>query len=149
LWTEKRVAEYAESLNVETGPPLAILSIEKLGIQVAVYNGADEFNMNRGVGRIKGTAPVGASGNLGIAGHRDGFFRGLKGIALGDRIDLQTTGGTVTYSVSSILIVDPDDVSVLDPTGEPTITLVTCYPFYYVGHAPKRFIVKAAAEHVL
>jgi len=149
LWTEKRIAEYEESLKVEAGQPLAILSIDKLHLQVPVYNGADEFNMNRGVGRIKGTAPVDAGGNLGIAGHRDGFFRGLKDIALGDRIDLQTTRGTMTYAVSSILIVDPDDVSVLDPTGEPTITLVTCYPFYYVGHAPKRFIVKAAAEYVL
>lgn len=147
LWTAKRIAEYEESLKVEAEPPLAILSIGKLDIQVPVYNGADDFNMNRGVGRIKGTAPIDADGNLGIAGHRDGFFRGLKDIALGDRIDLQTARGVVAYTVSSILIVEPDDVSVLDPTGEQTITLVTCYPFFYVGHAPKRFIVKATAEH--
>jgi sortase A len=147
LWAEKRIAEYEESLKVEAGPPLAILSIDKLHLQVPVYNGADEFNLNRGVGRIKGTARVDAKGNLGIAGHRDGFFRGLKDIAPGDRIDLQTNRGVVAYSVSSILIVEPDDVSVLEPTGEQTITLVTCYPFYYVGHAPKRFIVKATAEH--
>jgi sortase A len=102
--------------------------------------------MNRGVGRIRGTAQLDVEGNLGIAGHRDGFFRGLKDVAVGDRIELQTTGGLTTYSVDSILIVDPDDVFVLDPTTDQTITLVTCYPFYYVGHAPKRFIVKAKAE---
>jgi sortase A len=147
LWTAKRIAEYEESLKVEAEPPLAILSIGRLDIQVPVYNGADDFNMNRGVGRIKGTAPIDADGNLGIAGPRDGFFRGLKDIALGDRIDLQTARGVVAYTVSSILIVEPDDVSVLDPTGEQTITLVTCYPFFDVGHAPKRFIVKATAEH--
>jgi len=147
LWTPKRIAEYEESLKVQAEPPLALLKIEKLDIQVPVYNGADDFNLNRGVGRIIGTAPIDAEGNLGIAGHRDGFFRGLKDVAVGDRIDLQTANGEVAYSVSSILIVDPADVSVLDPTDEQTITLVTCYPFYYVGHAPKRFIVKATAEH--
>jgi sortase A len=147
LWTPKRIAEYEESLKVEAEPPLALLTIEKLDIQVPVYNGADDFNLNRGVGRIIGTAPIDAYGNLGIAGHRDGFFRGLKDVAVGDRIELQTAKGGVAYSVSSIQIVDPTDVSVLDPTNEQTITLVTCYPFYYVGHAPKRFIVKATAEH--
>ena len=87
--------------------------------------------------------------NLGIAGHRDGFFRPLKDIALGDVMTLQTTRGTESFKVSSIDIVDPSDVSVLAPTETSTITLVTCYPFYYVGHAPKRFIVKATAEHFL
>ena len=67
----------------------------------------------------------------------------------GDRIELSTAGGTITYSVSSITIVEPEDVHVLAPTQERTLTLVTCYPFYYVGHAPKRFIVKATAEHSL
>lgn len=148
LWTEKRISEYEESLKVAAGLPLAILTIAKLDIQVPVYNGADDFNMNRGVGRIKGTAAIDATGNLGIAGHRDGFFRGLKDIEVGDPIGLQTANGEVAYTVSSIQIVEPDDVSVLDPTTEQTITLVTCYPFYYVGHAPKRYIVKAKAEHV-
>jgi sortase A len=146
LWAEKRIAEYRESLKIEAEPPVAIMSIDRLDIQVPVFDGADDFNMNRGVGRIRGTARLDVVGNLGIAGHRDGFFRGLKDVEVGDRIDLQTTGGLTTYSVDSILIVDPDDVFVLDPTSDQTITLVTCYPFYYVGHAPKRFIVKAKAE---
>ena len=148
-WADKRVAEYEESLKVEAGPPLAVMTIGKLDIQVPVYDGADDFNLNRGVARIRGTAKVDAEGNLGIAGHRDGFFRGLKDIAMGDRIELQTGRGEVSYTVSSIEIVEPSDVSFLAPTPERTITLVTCYPFYYVGHAPKRYIVKAKAEHLL
>jgi sortase A len=148
-WAEKRIREYEESLKVAGDPPLAVLTINHLDIAVPVYNGTDEFNLNRGVGRIKGTAWVDTEGNLGIAGHRDGFFRPLKDIEIGDNMQLQTAGGTVTYAVSSIEIVEPDDVSVLSPTDERTITLVTCYPFYYVGHAPKRYIVKATAEHSL
>jgi sortase A len=149
LWADKRIREYHESLRVEAGPPLAVMTIANLDIQVPVYDGADDFNLNRGVGRIKGTARVGANGNLGIAGHRDGFFRGLKDVALGDRIELLTVSGTEAYTVSSIEIVDPGDVYVLAPSEKKTITLVTCYPFYYVGHAPQRYIVKAIAEHSL
>ena len=148
-WADKRVTEYEESLKVEAGPPLAVMTIDKLGIQVPVYDGADDFNLNRGVARIRGTARVDADGNLGIAGHRDGFFRGLKDIAMGDHIELQTTRGKAVYTVSSITIVEPGDVFVLAPTPERTITLVTCYPFYFVGQAPKRYIVKATAEHLL
>jgi sortase A len=149
LWAEQRIREYRESLLVEADAPLAVMSIDKLGIQVPVYDGTDEFNLNRGVGRIEGTASVGGAGNLGIAGHRDSFFRGLKDVTIGDGIDLLTVSGTEAYTVSSIEIVDPSDVWVLNPTEEKTITLVTCYPFYYVGHAPKRYIVKATAEHSL
>jgi len=149
LWADKRIREYEQSLQVEAAPPLAVLSIAKLDIEVPVYDGADDFNLNRGVGRIRGTARVGSQGNLGIAGHRDGFFRGLKDIAVGDGIDLLTADGTETYTVSSIAIVDPSDVSVLVPTAEKSLTLVTCYPFYYVGHAPERYIVKATAGHSL
>jgi len=149
LWADKRIREYEESLQVEAGPPLALLTIDKVDIEVPVYNGTDEFNLNRGVGRIIGTAHLEAEGNLGIAGHRDGFFRGLKDVEVGDEIRFQTARGEVLYTVSSILIVDPSDVSVLAPTPERTLTLVTCYPFYYVGHAPKRYIVTATAEHLL
>lgn len=149
LWADRRIAEYEESLKIDAGNPLAVMTIGRLGIQVPVYDGADDFNLNRGVARIKGTASVDSSGNLGVAGHRDGFFRGLKDITMGDYVELQTTRGTTRYAVSSIEIVDPSDVSVLAPTSERTITLVTCYPFYFVGHAPKRYIVKAKAEHQL
>jgi len=146
-WDPKRIREYQESLAVAAEPPLAVMSIDKLDIEVPVYDGADDFNLNRGVARITGTARIDASGNLGIAGHRDGFFRGLKDITIGDSIELQTHRGRTRYTVAAIDIVDPSDVSVLSPTESPTLTLVTCYPFYYVGHAPKRFIVRATAEH--
>lgn len=149
LWADQRIRDYEESLKVEAAPPLAVMTIDKLDIQVPVYDGTDDFNLNRGVGRIAGTAAVGAEGNLGIAGHRDGFFRGLKDAAIGDRIDLLTGQGSLAYTISSIDIVDPGDVWVLAPTDLATMTLVTCYPFYYVGQAPKRFIVKATAEHSL
>lgn len=149
LWSEQRVIDYENSRLSETNLPQAVLTIEKLGIQVPVYDGATDLNLDRGVARIKGTGTIDGQGNLGIAGHRDGFFRPLKDIAVGDRIELQTSGGIVNYTVSSMEIVDPSNVSVLGPTTNSTITLVTCYPFYYVGHAPKRFIVKAEAEHLL
>ena len=149
LWAANRISEYRDSIQIEADPPLAVMKIENLGIHVPVYNGTDEFNLNRGVGRIKGTARLDEPGNLGIAGHRDGFFRGLKDIEIGETIELQTARGSVNYSVSSITIVDPSDISVLAETDDPTITLVTCYPFYYVGHAPQRYIVKAIAEHFL
>lgn len=146
LWSDNRIAEYQQSLLQETDPPLGILRIERLNIEVPIYNGTDEFILNRGVGRIKGTARIDGNGNLGIAGHRDGFFRGLKDIKPGDVLELQTLHEVTQYRVGSTVIVDPSDVSVLAPTAARTMTLVTCYPFYFVGHAPKRFIVQAAAE---
>ncbi len=142
LWSSKRIDDYHEGNEQRDDPPLAIMSIETLDLKVPIYNGTDEINLNRGAGRIKGTAWIDSPGNLGIAGHRDGFFRVLKDIQLGDSIDMLTHQGKTEFVVSSITIVDPTDVSVLAPTDESTITLVTCYPFYFVGHAPKRYIVK-------
>jgi sortase A len=142
LWSSKRVDDYHESNTQRSDAPLAILSIDELDLKVPVYNGTDEINLNRGAGRIKGTARVDSVGNLGIAAHRDGFFRVLKDIEIGDSIDMLTHQGKTEFVVSSITIVDPSDISVLAPTDDPTITLVTCYPFYFVGHAPKRYIVK-------
>lgn len=143
LWSEKRIREHQASLQAPADAPRAILDIGHLGIRVPVYNGADEFNLNRGVARIIGTGRVGEGGNLGIAGHRDGFFRPLKDIEIGDTLALETYAGTETYRVASIDIVDATELSVLAPTDTPTVTLVTCYPFYFVGNAPQRFIVKA------
>ena len=148
-WSASAIKNYEESLKVVKELPLAVLTIDKLNIQVPVYDGTEDVTLDRGVGRIKGTAPINGVGNLGIAGHRDGFFRPLKDIVVGDSMELLTTTGVVNYKVTSIVIVDPGDVSVLSPTKKATITLVTCYPFYFVGHAPKRYIVKAEAEHLL
>ena len=143
LWSPKRIAAYQDTLSQETDRPLAVLRISKINLEVPVFNDTSDFTLNRGVGRILGTARVGEAGNLGIAGHRDGFFRGLQSISPGDAIELVTPRRSGQYAVSEIRIVTPDDVSVLRPTAVPTVTLVTCFPFYFVGHAPKRYIVIA------
>jgi sortase A len=141
LWSAKRIGAYRDSLARQFAPAVAILRIPKLGIEVAVFDGTDEVVLNRGVGRIIGSTRVGESGNIGIAGHRDGFFRALKDIAEGDVMTLSSPSATTTYSVDQIEIVTPDVVSVLAPRAGPSVTLVTCYPFYYAGDAPQRYIV--------
>ena len=146
LWSSKRVEAYKDSLRKKEDRPLAVLRIPKIHLEVPVYNNTDDLTLNRGVGRILGTARVGEGGNLGIAGHRDGFFRGLKDVALGDEIKLARSGKSDTYVVEKIQIVNPEDVSVLHPTRVPSLTLVTCFPFYYVGSAPQRFIVHASLK---
>lgn len=143
LWSEKRVRDYKASLKEHFDLPLAVLRIPKIGLEVAVLEGTDDLTLNRGVGHIEGTPRPGEAGNSGIAGHRDGFFRGLKDIAVGDRFGLATLAGEESYEVDRITIVSPDDVSVLDETPGPSLTLVTCYPFYFVGDAPRRYIVRA------
>jgi sortase A len=144
LWEEKRIRGYRESLSLKKDTPLAVLRIDKLGIEVPVFDGTDDLTLNRGVGRIIGTARPGKPGNIGIAGHRDGFFRGLKDISVGDEVDLMMTATRTAYVVDQIEIVSPDDVRVLQPRSVPALTLVTCYPFYFVGDAPNRFIVHAS-----
>jgi sortase A len=146
LWSAGRVEGYAESLQHEFAPPLAVLRIPKIDLEVAVLEGTDDLTLNRAVGNIAGTARPGEPGNVAIAGHRDGFFRGLKDIEVGDRLELETVTGGASYVISELLIVDPQDVHVLAPTETPTVTLVTCYPFYYVGSAPRRFIVHARLD---
>jgi sortase A len=98
------------------------------------------------VGRIVGTTRIGETGNVGIAGHRDGFFRGLKDVLIGDTMELETGTGRQTYVVDSIKVVNPDDVSVLKNEPAPALTLVTCYPFYFIGSAPQRYIVHASLK---
>ena len=144
LWSKARVEHYRDSLRKEVGLPLAVLRVPKIGLEVPLLEGTDDVVLNRGVGRIVGTASPGEVGNLGIAGHRDGFFRGLKDIGLGDSIELLTLEGLATYVIDELLIVEPDDTRVLDPSDEAVLTLVTCYPFYYVGDAPQRYIVRAS-----
>jgi sortase A len=144
LWAEKRIQAYRDSLVSKTEIPLAVLQVAKVRIRVPVFDGTDDLTLNRGVGRIKGSARIGTPGNIGIAGHRDGFFRGLKDISLGDEVDLVTTKEKAIYIVDQIEIVSPTDVRVLQPRSAPSLTLVTCYPFYFVGDAPNRFIVHAS-----
>ncbi len=144
LWSEKRIADYKESLSAKVDDPIAVLTIQKISLEVPIFEGTGDLILNRGAGRIAGTARPGEAGNMGIAGHRDGFFRGLKDLQLGDKIELESLRGGSTYTVDEIEIVLPDDVKVLQPRQRPALTLVTCYPFYFVGHAPKRYIVHAS-----
>jgi sortase A len=143
-WSEKRIAEYEESLAQKLDPPLALLHISKVQLEVPVLEGTDDLTLNRGVGHIVGTARPGEEGNIGIAGHRDSFFRVLKDVEPGDTIDLVTPSRTERYTVDRIVLVRPDDVSVLRPRSVRSLTLVTCYPFYFIGSAPQRYIVQAS-----
>jgi len=121
------------------------LEIARLGISVMVAEGIDRRTLRRAVGHIPGTALPGDSGNIGIAGHRDTFFRPLEGVEVDDIITLTTSapGPHLSYRVISRRVVSPDDVAVLNPTSNEVLTLVTCHPFFFVGPAPNRFIVRA------
>ncbi|WP_263365391.1 class D sortase [Edaphobacter bradus] len=144
LWSEKRIAAFKQSLTQHFDPPKVLLRISKIHLEVPVFEGTDDLTLNRGVGRITGTARVGMNGNIGIAGHRDGFFRGLKDIQTGDTVDLVMPDRTEKFAVDKIQIVDPNNVSVLQSGPISSLTLVTCYPFYFIGSAPRRYIVHAS-----
>ena len=143
LWDRERISAWQRALNDPAPPPLAVLRIPRIRLEVPVLPGTDDLTLNRAVGHIEDTAVPGTDGNSGIAGHRDGFFRGLKDIAPDDAIELDTLRGRAVYRVDRIWIVSPEDVSVLDATPTRSITLVTCYPFYHIGPAPQRYIVRA------
>ena len=143
MWSPERVRGFDASFSQHfAAAPLAILRVPKIDLEVPVLAGTDELSLNRGVGHIAGTPRPGEPGNVGIAGHRDGFFRGLKDVTAGDRLELELMSGTEVFQIESIVVVSPDRVDVLAPTTSPALTLVTCYPFYYAGNAPKRYIVR-------
>jgi sortase A len=144
LWSAKRIQGYQESLASHFTPAMALLRIPRIQLEVPILEGTDDLSLNRAVGHIAGTARPGDSGNIGIAGHRDGFFRGLKDVSTGDTIEIMTQRGETTYVIDQITIVNPTDVSVLAPRARSSVTLVTCYPFYFVGSAPQRYIVQAS-----
>jgi len=143
LWSPLRITAWRNSQGESVPPPLAVLRIPEIGLEVPVLRGTDDRTLDRAVGHIENTARPGTDGNSGIAGHRDSFFRGLKDITPGDAIELDTLGGRELYRVEHTWVVNPEDVWVLDPTPGRVLTLVTCYPFYFVGSAPRRFIVRA------
>ena len=146
LWDRGRVRAYTRALTRPTPAPMAVLRIPRLGLEAPVLEGTDEWTLDRGVGHIEGTARPEDTGNVGLAGHRDSFFRVLKDIAEGDVLELAVPGRVRRYRVEKVSIVRQDDVQVLAPTPGPRLTLVTCYPFYFVGPAPDRFIVHAMLE---
>lgn len=142
-WSTQRIAAYEQSVSQHFSSPIAILRITRLGLQAPVLQGTDQVALNRGVGHIAGTAAPGQFGNIGIAGHRDGFFRVLKDIAVGDTVEVDLHDRIDFYRVTKMFVVDPRDVSVLRSHSISSLTLVTCYPFFFLGSAPKRFIVQA------
>lgn len=146
LWSPERIEGYQASLAAVPEAPVAILRVPELGLEVPVYSTASELHLNRGAGLIEGMGLPDKGGNLGIAGHRDGYFRVLKDIQPGQRIEVETRARTHRFRVVSTEVVDPTDLRVLADTLDPTVTLVTCFPFYFLGSAPQRFIVRGAYE---
>src|SRR5262249_21187749 len=125
------------------GTVLGTLTAPALRLSTPVLEGSDDGTLSRGAGHIEDTPFPGEPGNIGIAGHRDTVFRPLKLAKVGDLLELRTAERQYRYTITKTLIVGPEEVYVLDPTPSPTLTLVTCYPFEYVGHAPRRYIVQA------
>ena len=142
LWSPKMIVRY-ETAKQSGEIPLAFLKIDRLNLEAPIYYGTKKITLDRGLGVVEGTAEPGETGNIGLSGHRDSFFRVLKDIEVGDTIEMQTLAGIQNFEVSNISIVDALDVSVLDPVDTTVLTLITCHPFYYVGYAPDRYIVRA------
>lgn len=131
----------AELVELREGDVIGKLEIPRVGISVMVLQGIGEATLHTGAGHVPGTPLPGTDGNSAIAGHRDTFFRKLEGIRAGDRLRFSTVHGTSEYIVDSTEIVEPADTRVMESRGRPELTLITCYPFYFVGSAPNRFIV--------
>ena len=135
----------AEGLGVvvREGSPLGRIEIAQIGLAAMILEGTSEDTLQRAVGHIEGTPLPGQNGNVAIAGHRDTFFRGLRNIRLGDEITLTTLSGSHRYRVESTKVVEPEQPGVINDDSDSMLTLVTCYPFNFIGSAPKRFIVRA------
>lgn len=125
------------------GTPVGRIEISSLGVEVMILEGVKPRTLQRAVGHIPGTALPGQPGNVALAGHRDTFFRSLRDIPKDAEITLTTLQGSYRYRVDSTMVVEPQAVEVLADSPDATLTLVTCYPFDFIGHAPKRFIVRA------
>jgi sortase A len=141
--TPKITPTQIPSTAISKNGSIGRMQIPRLGISVMVVEGVDSSRLELGAGHVPGTALPGEQGNVAIAGHRDTFFRKLRDLQRNDTIEFTTLSGTYNYSVESMEIVGPTDVDVLRPTEEPQLTLVTCFPFTYIGPAPRRFIVQA------
>jgi sortase A len=131
--------------SIPTNTVVGRLTIPRLHLTAMVREGDKETTLSLALGHIPGTALPGQNGNVGVAGHRDALFRGLRNVKKDDVIRFETVRGDYLYQVEETEIVKPEEVSVLKPGPHSELTLVTCYPFYYVGSAPDRFIVKARA----
>lgn len=138
-----RAATSARGTRIPDGDLVGKVEIPDLRLSAVIFQGTQDSVLDQGVGHVDGTALPGQPGNVVLAAHRDTFFRSLRNIRKGEVVRVTTPSGTRDYEVDSTEIVDPTQVQVMDPTPTPSLTLITCYPFYFVGHAPKRFIVRA------
>lgn len=125
-----------------------LLEIPSLNLRTPIYSDTSEVNLNRGAGLIAGMSMPGQGGNLGVAAHRDGIFRALENIRVGAAIEVRSAGFQYVYRVTSIAVVDRTDAALLRRTAEPAITLVTCYPFRFIGAAPWRFVVRGRLDSI-
>jgi sortase A len=135
-----------ERPTIPDGGLIGKVEIPELRLSAIVFQGAGDPELSEGVGHVDQSALPGQKGNVVLAAHRDSFFRGLRNIHRGDTIRITTEDGSRSYTVQSTEIVKPTDVAVMAPTPDNEVTLITCYPFYFVGHAPKRFIVHAREQ---
>jgi sortase A len=151
FWFQKRQALRWESpqqpIAVQSvsrnGGPIGKISIPRIGLSAIVAEGDDESTLRHAVGHIPGTTSFGRIGNVALAGHRDTFFRPLNRLRLNDRIILETPQGKYEYQVIRTLVVEPQRVDLLQPSAEADLTLITCFPFRFIGPAPQRFVVQA------
>ena len=146
LWAPQRILDYQASMSGDVPRVLGVLEVPSVGLKVPVYPSDSELNMDRGAGIIDGMAYPHEGGNIGIAGHRDGYFRVLKDVQAGDTLILQTLEGPKRFVIDSTQVIEIEDTWVLEDTRDQKVTLVTCYPFYFVGHAPQRFVVTASLD---
>lgn len=147
-WSPGRIQQFEATQKagmMADGSPVALLRIARVQLEVPVYAELNERNLNRGAALVAGTAEPDSDGNVAIAAHRDGYFRALQKVAVGDVIDIELHTRKRAYRVTGISIVAPTDLWPLEVTGEAALTLVTCYPFHFLGSAPQRYIVRAEA----
>ncbi len=147
-WSQTQGARELEHPGISTASPkigdlVGRLEIPRLSLSTVVFEGADQDVLERGVGHLPGSAFPGDHGNTVLAGHRDTFFRPLRKIRVGDLVRIHRRPNDSIYIVQSARVVEPDEVDVLKPTAEPVLTLITCYPFRFIGPAPERFVVRA------
>lgn len=141
--TAQHGAASAPRETIAPSSPIGRLEIPRLDLSVVVMPGDDDATLSKAVGHLSDTPLPWSGGNTALAGHRDTFFRPLERVKPGDEIYLDTPLGRLQYRVRRTVVVEPQDLWVLDPSAHPTLTLITCYPFTYVGPAPRRFIVQA------
>jgi sortase A len=144
-WTQQAVvlsaADQASQQRIAPEQMLTRLTVAKIGIDAIVVEGASRKDLSEGPGHMKQTAEPGETGNAVITGHRDTFFRHIHELTKGDQVQVQRNGRNFIYEVTGKRIVMPEDISVINPTSDPELTLITCYPTYYIGPAPKRLVV--------